>query len=105
MHDDNNIKTVSKSEENSVETARHGQHQDTGVGSDGRDVAEGQDLSDVSTEERAEADALLERIAAVGAVCNFCWRSRHVSVMQFNDLADHWECKDEVDCAVAGQWT
>lgn len=85
-----------------------GQHQDTGAGSEGMDGVAGQDLPGVSTDpdrDAREVDDLLDRIAAAGAVCNFCRRSRHVSVMQFNDLADHWECKDEIGCAVAGQWT
>lgn len=67
------------------------------AGADGRD-------HDVFTDSSCGVEALLVRIASAGAICNFCRRSCRIESMQFNDLADHWECKDEVGCAVAGQW-
>lgn len=58
--------------------------------------------SGASSGDAPGGDGRNHRVYTERATCHFCRRS---GAMQFNDLADHWECRDEVGCAVAGQWT
>ena len=61
--------------------------------------------SGASSGDAPGADGRHHRVYPGRVTCHFCRRSRRPGAMQFNDLSDRWECKDEVDCAVAGQWT